>query len=190
MIWIRVFVVLFGVAIGAVIPLAPAGAAKIKSSTDRFNGVIQLTAPCKQRFFGGSYQLRARVNPKTGAAEYVVFVRNEFFESNRGSSFGAPQGGPNRAAYRHFYLAVDPDDREFEVLEGAQSFEGCNTSFCYYEEDFAVELPEDYLAVFAATNMKLRAISRARIAFDMEIPADHVASLLAQVAAVRAATGR
>lgn len=180
-------------AVAAVVALLlpfPADAAKIKSRADKFDGKLHLSAPWKHKVFGGSFQLRARFNPKDGSAVYFVFVENEFFESNRGGYTGTPQGGANPHAFRNYNQAVDRDGQAFEVLPGAKSFDGCNPSFCYYQEQFAIVVPEAYLQQAAGGAVALRALSEARVAFTIEVPPDHVQSLTARVAQERAKTGR
>jgi hypothetical protein len=172
----------FPVLLAALLLAPPAEAAKIKSQTDTFNGVVQFTAPWKHKLFGGSYQLRARLNPESGVATYFIYVENTFFESNRGGYSGTPQGGANPDAYRDYYTARDRDGTMYEVVPGAKSFNGCNTSFCYYEEDFAIRVPAGVLGAAAPGSLVVRALSRAKVALDLEVPGDHIRSLMTRIA--------
>lgn len=167
-------------------------AARTDVEYDDFDNVLHLRGPWFHRGLGVTYQIRATMSKTDGSAIYSVYVEDEWFVNNRG---GHDEDGKNpghgfAGNARNFYTARDPGGQRFEVLSSGTRFDGCRDVFCYYEEDFAILLPDGYLEAVGGEGLRLRASSEAKIYIDLKIPSDYIAGILMRVAEERAKLAR
>ena len=165
-------------------------AAKISVKDDVLDDVLRFKAPILFRGLSDSYRIRTTMDKQNGEAVHVIFVEDEFFTANRsGNNYEYPGGSASDAAFRNYTVARDAGGNLFDIVSGAKSFDGCSSSFCYYEEDFGIIIPDEYLESVAESGLLLRASSEAGVYMDFEISPNYIAGVLLRLQQERAKLG-
>ena len=154
-------------------------AEKISVHEDTFDNVLRLRAPMLYSGFSVSYQLRTTIDKETGAAVHIVFVEDDYFKSNSGSFEDRHYSAHgSETAFRNFFTARDSNGTRFRVTSGTKSFEGCKERVCFYEEKFAIVIPDKYLVSLSGKPMALRVSSKSGVYIDLSFPASYVQAVL------------
>lgn len=154
-------------------------AAKISVKEDTLDNVLRFRAPNLSAGLDNTFQIRTTMDRENGYAAHVVYVKDPFFVANRGGYERDGRGGSaSESNFRNYYTARDSEGNRFKVISGRKSFDGCDSSFCYYEETFGIVIPDDYLRTKGTSGMALRASSEAGVYMDLKFSANYVAGVL------------